>query len=111
MTSEMLLGHWLLVNPRLPRWALQRLALAAGAGLALDLAVVAALGAFGAGDSVMIGALVALASMTALLVAAAWFSLKEQGCSGAMAATGLFCLGVLTTYGVVVFDRLLVAGL
>jgi hypothetical protein len=111
MTSEMLLGHWFLVDPRLPRRALQRLDLAAGAGLILDLVVVAGLGAFGTGDAVMIGALVALAMMTALLVAAVWFSLKEQGYSGVMAATGLSYLGVLTTFGVVVVGRLLVAGL
>lgn len=111
MTSEMLLGHWFLVDPRLPRWALQRLAIAAGAGLMLDVVVVAALGAFGTGDTVMISAMVALATLTALLVAAVWFSLKEPGYSGVMAATGLSYLGVLTTFGVVVVGRLLVAGL
>jgi hypothetical protein len=111
MTSEMLLGHWFLVDPQLPRWALQRLALAAGVGLLLDLAVIAGLGAFGAGDGVMIAALAALAIMTGLLVAAVWFSLKEPTYSGVMAATGLSYLGVLTTFGVVVVGRLLVSGL
>ena len=33
ITAEMMLGHWYLVDPRLPRWALQRLDLVAGAGL------------------------------------------------------------------------------
>ena len=111
MTSEMLLGHWFLVDPQLPRWALQRLDLATGVGLGADVAVVAALGAFGAGDGVMIGALVALSVMSALLVAAVWFSLKEPAYSGVMAATGLSYLGVLTSFGVVVVGRLLVAGL
>jgi hypothetical protein len=111
MTSEMLLGHWFLVDPQLPRWALQRLDVAAGAGLVSDVAVVAALGAFGSGDGVMIGALVALAVMTALLIAAVWFSLREPTYSGVMAATGLSYLGVLTAFGVVVVGRLLVAGL
>ena len=111
MTSEMLLGHWFLVDPQLPRWALQRLDLAAGVGLGLDLIVVAALGAFGGGDVVMIGAMVALVVMTGLLVAAVWFSLKEPGYSGVMAATGLSYLGVLTTFGVVVVGRLLLTGL
>ncbi len=111
MTSEMLLGHWFLVDPQLPRWALQRLALATGVGLGADVAVVAALGAFGAGDGVMIGAFVALSVMSALLVAAVWFSLKEPAYSGVMAATGLSYLGVLTSFGVIVVGRLLVAGL
>lgn len=111
MTSEMLLGHWFLVDPQLPRWALQRLDLATGVGLGADIAVIAALGAFGTGDAVMIGAFAALAIMSGLLVAAVWFSLKEPAYSGVMAATGLSYLGVLTSFGVVVVGRLLVAGL
>lgn len=111
MTSEMLLGHWFLVDPQLPRWALQRLGVVAGIGLVAEVVVVVALGAFGSSDTVMIAALAALAAMTALLVAAVWFSLKETGYSGVMAATGLSYLGVLTTFGVVVVGRLLVEGL
>lgn len=111
MTSEMLLGHWFLVDPQLPRWALQRLDLATGVGLGADIAVIAALGAFGTGDVVMIGAFAALAVMSGLLIAAVWFSLQEPAYSGVMAATGLSYLGVLTSFGVVVVGRLLVAGL
>ena len=73
--------------------------------------MVATLGAFGSADGVMIGALIALAFMTALLIAAVWFSLREPTYSGVMAATGLSYLGVLTAFGVVVVGRLLVAGL
>lgn len=111
MTSEMLLGHWFLVDPRLPRVALRRLDIAAGAGVVLDLAVIGALGAFGSGDSVMMAALAALALMSLLLVVGVWFSLKEPAYSGVMAATGLSYLGVLTSFGVVVVGRLLIAGL
>jgi hypothetical protein len=111
MTSEMVLGHWFLVDPQLPRWALQRLDLATAAGLTADVVVLGALGAFGTGDSVMIGAFAALAIMSALLVAAVWFSLQEPAYSGVMAATGLSYLGVLTAFGVVVVGRLLIAGL
>ncbi len=111
ITSEMLLGHWFLVDPQLPRWALQRLDLVAGGGLLADIVVIGALGAFGAGDAVMLGALAALVLMTALLVAAVWFSLREPAYSGVMAATGLSYLGVLTAFGVIVVGRLLIAGL
>lgn len=112
MTSEMMLGHWFLVDPKLPRWALQRLDLAAAIGLVLDVGVVATLGAFGSGrDGALIAAMVALTLMTGLLTAAVWFSLREPGYSGVMAATGLSYLGVLTTFGVVVVGRMLVAGL
>ena len=111
ITAEMMLGHWFLVDPRLPRWALQRLALIAGLGLVTDVIVLTALGAFGAGDAVMIAAMVALSAMTALLIAGVWFSLRETGYSGVMAATGLSYLGVLTAFGAAVAGRMLVAGL
>lgn len=110
-TSVMLLGHWFLVDPRLPRRALQRLDLATAIGLVGEVVVIAVLGAFGSGDTVMIAALVALTVLTGLLTAAVWFSLKEPAYSGVMAATGLSYLGVLTAFGVVVVGRLLVAGL
>ena len=90
---------------------MQRLDLIAAIGFGADVVVVAALGAFGADDGVMIAAMVALAAMTALLVAAIWFSLRETGYSGVMAATGLSYLGVLTALGTAVAGRLLVAGL
>lgn len=110
MTAEMLLGHWFLVDPRLPRRALQRLDLVAGAGLVADVAMAAGYGAFGADDGVLLAAMVGLVAMTALLITAVWFSLRERGYSGVMAATGLSYLGVLTTFGVVVIGRLLIAG-
>jgi hypothetical protein len=110
MTSEMALGHWFLVDPRLPRSALQCLDLAAATGVVLDLIVITALGAFGAGDVVMIGAFAALVVLSALLVAAVWFSLREPAYSGVMAATGLSYLGVMTSFGVVVVGRMLIAG-
>jgi hypothetical protein len=111
MTSEMMLGHWFLVDPKLPRWALQRLAVTAAVALLIDVAVVAALGAFGAGDGVLIAAFVALAVLTALLAVGVWFSLQEPAYSGVMAATGLSYLGLLTAFGVVVVGRLLIEGL
>jgi hypothetical protein len=111
MTAEMMLGHWFLVDPQLPRWALQRLDLIAGAGLVADVIVLVALGAFAADDGVMVAAMLALSVMTALLVAAVWFSLRETGYSGVMAATGLSYLGVLTALGAAVVGRLLLEGM
>ncbi len=111
MTSEMMLGHWFLIDPRLPRWALRRLTLIAGGGLAADVIVLAVRGAFAAGDGAWVAAMVVLVAMTGVLVAAVWFALREPGYAGVMAATGLSYLGVLTTFGVVVVGRLLVAGL
>jgi hypothetical protein len=112
ITGEMMLGHWFLVDPRLPRWALRRLALAGAAGVALDAAAVAALGAFPwAGTDLVAGlGYVLLAVTTVVLMAAVYAALGERGYSGVMAATGLSYLATLTGIGAVVVGRLLVDG-
>ncbi len=109
ITAEMLLGHWYLVDPRLPRWALQRLDVAALAGLVLDVSVLVARGALDwTGDDAVIGwAFIAMAVMTLLLIVGVWFSLREPSYTGVMAATGLSYLGVLTAIGTVVMGRVL----
>lgn len=109
ITAEMLLGHWYLVDPRLPRWALRRLDIAALAGLVLDAGVLVARGVLDwQGDDVFIGwAFVAMTIMTLLLIAGVWFSLREPSYTGVMAATGLSYLGVLTAIGSVVMGRVL----
>ena len=111
ITSEMSLGHWYLVDPTLPRWALQRLTIVGGVGLVTDVAYFALEGVFAFGDeTVLAWSYVALAAMTALLVAGVWFSLKEPSYTGVMAATGLSYLGTLTAVGVLVVGRLVVWG-
>ncbi len=111
ISTEMLLGHWYLVDPRLPRWALHRLDEAAATGLALDVAALVVLGVltWPAGDDVIGWAFVALAAMSALLIVAVWFALREPRYSGVMAATGLSYLAVLTVFGASVTGRILVA--
>lgn len=112
ITAEMMLGHWFLVDPRLPRWSLRRLDAAAGAGMVVDVAVLAVLGAvpWVSGDApVGIGYLV-LAATTVALAAAVWAALGEEGYPAVMAATGLSYLAVLTAIGTVVLGRLLAAG-
>ena len=44
VTDEMLLGHWYLVDPRLPRWALRTLAVVGLAAVAIDGALLLARG-------------------------------------------------------------------
>lgn len=108
--SEMLLGHWYLVDPQLPRWALQRLALAGGIGLVADTAwVVFAADSFMA-DSLLAYSFIALAAMTTLLILGVWFSLKEPNYTAVMAATGLSYLAVLTALGSSVVGRIIVTG-
>lgn len=109
VTAEMLLGHWYLVDPKLPRWALQRLIIGAGAALVADALYLMAEGAlnWGAGDEVLGWAFLMLALVSGLLVTGVSFALREPFYSGVMAATGLSYLAVLTAFGVVVVGRLL----
>jgi len=111
VTTEMMLGHWFLVDPQLPRWSLNRLAVIGGAGLVLDVAFLATQGMFGgAGDDPILGwAYLALTVMTALLLLGVIFSLREPSYTGVMAATGLSYLAVLTAFGVAVVGRMLAA--
>lgn len=112
VTSEMLLGHWYLVDPRLPRWALKALTAAAAAGVVAEALVVVfrVVGEGSAADPVFGWAYVALAVMTALLIAGVWRSLDEPRYTGVMAATGLGYLAVLTSLGVLVVGRIVAYG-
>ncbi len=111
ITSEMILGHWYLVDPTLPRWALQRLTIVGGVGLVAEAVYFVSVGALAfSDDAVLVWSYVALAAMTSLLVLGVWFSLREPSYTGVMAATGLSYLGTLTAVGVLVVGRLIVWG-
>lgn len=113
VTDEMLLGHWYLVDPRLPRGPLRRLAVAAMAGIVADTVILAAtVGLPWSPAETGVGwAFVVLSVLSALLVLAVFFALKEPAYSGVMAATGLSYLAVLTVIGAGVAGRSLVAGI
>lgn len=112
VTGEMMLGHWYLVDPTLPRRALRRLAGAGLAGAVADFVTVAVLGAIPwTGGDVVVGlGYIALAAVGALLMIGVWFALGEPGYAGVMAATGLSYLAVLTALGSAVVGRLLIEG-
>jgi len=109
ITAEMMLGHWYLIDPRLPRWALQALVLGAGVALVADVVYLTAEGAlrWASGDEVLGWAFLGLSVMTALLIAGVSLSLREPFYTGVMAATGLSYLAVVTSFGVVVVGRIL----
>jgi len=109
VTTEMLLGHWFLVDPRLPRRPLRVLDAVGAVGLLLDVLVAAAYGAFGS-DPTFVAAYAALVVFTGVLLVGVWFSLREPAYSGVMAATGLSYLAVLTSLGVVALGRVLLSG-
>jgi hypothetical protein len=103
ITSEMLLGHWYLVDPKLPRWPLRRLAIVGVVGISIDAIVIRLVGReAGPVPSVL---LIGLAITTVLLMVAVWFSLKGRSYTGVMAATGLSYLATLTALGAVVLGR------
>ena len=108
ITATMLLGHWFLVDPTLPRWALRRLDVLAGTGLVLSLVAGWLSGAVPYDGGVLGWTLAGLALLGVALVVGTWFALGETGYSGVMAATGLSYLGVVTVAGVVFLNRLMV---
>ena len=65
------------------------------------------LGGLGAGEGALRWAFLGLAGMGILMMVGVWFSLKEKGYEGVMAATGLSYLAVLTTLGSVAMGRFL----
>ena len=112
VTAEMLLGHWYLVDPRLPRQALFRLDLVAMVGLVAEVAVLGSLGVFGwaSGDAILGITFIVMAVASALLLVAVWFSLREPAYPAVMAATGLSYLAMLTAVGTSVVGRIVLEG-
>lgn len=110
VTSGMLLGHWYLVDPRIPRRPLQGLAAAAAGGIVLD-AVVVLVPVIPLTES-GVPALVSpvLAAVSCVLLIAVWFSLRYPSYSGVMAATGLGYLAILTCLGSITTARLVAEG-
>lgn len=108
VTGEMVLGHWYLVDPRLPRSALRHLAIAGITGLVAEALFQVSLDiGFGGGA---IGFWVLLVTSIVLMVAVIG-ALRYPAYSGVMAATGLSYLALLTTLGAVFVGRAIAAGL
>lgn len=110
VTTEMMLGHWFLIDPRLPRWALHRLVMVGVAGIVGDAAFIVADAGVDFADAVIPLAFATLAAATLALMVFVWFALREPGYSGVMAATGLSYLATLTVVGAVVAGRAYLEG-
>lgn len=108
VSGEMLLGHWYLVDPRLPRKALRNLAVVGITGLITEAVLQIGLGVGLAGAA--LGFWVLLIT-SVVLMAAVIAALRYPAYSGVMAATGLSYLALLTTLGAVFVGRAVVAGL
>ena len=107
VTSEMMLGHWYLVDPRMPRWPLKGLAAVGVFSLVADTVVLAVAGLPSGGATAAYWVLMAT---SVVLLAGVIGSLRYPAYAGVMAATGLSYLAVLTTLGGVFLGRVLVAG-
>jgi hypothetical protein len=113
VTVGMLLGHWYLVDPRLPRAPVKVLDVAVGVALVSD-AVLLSLSpgvwsALSDPDAwqLLVWFWVALVVTTGVLVVAVWFAVREPAYPAMMAATGLLYLAVITAVGVDVIPRAL----
>lgn len=106
--GEMLLGHWYLVDPRLPRWALRSLALAGIIGLVAEGALWWSTGLLPGGG--VTAAFWTLHLTSVLLMAGVLGALRYPAYSGVMAATGLSYLAVLTALGTAFLGRALASG-
>lgn len=111
VTGEMMLGHWYLVDPRLPRRALRTLGAVGAAAAIFDGVVLVVMGAipWDAADAVAGVGFLALSVTTVGLMVAVWLAIGETGYAGVMAATGLSYLAVLTAVGGAVLGRSLIA--
>lgn len=108
VTGEMLLGHWYLIDPRLPRAWLRALAVAGIVGLCAEAGLQVALGIGFSGGAV--GFWILLVTSVVLMIAVI-AALRYPAYSGVMAATGLSYLALLTTLGAVFVGRAFAAGL
>lgn len=118
LSDAMLLGHWYLVQPGLPRRLLNELVRMVGVILPLEVAVMLApTGMFsalnGTVDDGWNGTLawfwVASAVTTGALVVVTRAALKERSYSAVMAATGLLYLAILTGFGTDLVARAILA--
>jgi hypothetical protein len=110
VTAEMLLGHWYLVSPQMPRWALHKLAVIGAIGIVVDTGLLVGLGATVGVSAAPVVVFGVLAGMSLLLLVGVWFSLKQPSYPGVMAATGLSYLAVLTSLGATALGRTLLDG-
>jgi hypothetical protein len=118
VSDAMLLGHWYLVQPGLPRDAIRELVMWTGAIWPLEVAaflwptgmVQVFNGVVDDGYDGILGWMWAVCAATTIgLVVMTWYALKERSYSAVMAATGLLYLAILTAFGVDLVARAVLA--
>lgn len=118
VTDAMLLGHWYLTQPGLPRQPIKELVRWSAYVWPAEIVVMVLppgmVGILGGGRGDGYGGLlgwmwVVSAITTALLLAVTWLALRERFYSAVMAATGLLYLAILTAAGTDLVARALLA--
>ena len=118
LTDAMLLGHWYLTQPGLPREPIRELVRWAAPiwvleviGMLWPVGMVSVLtGSISDGYGGILAWMWAIsAASTGVLVLVTWLALKERSYSAVMAATGLLYLAILTGFGTDVLARALLA--
>jgi hypothetical protein len=115
-TDAMLLGHWYLVQPGLPRQPLREMVRLAALSWAFDVALLLVPtgmievlnGRIDDGYGGLLGVTWVLSALTTVvLLGVAWKALAEPFYSAVMATTGLLYLAILTAFGTDVLARAL----
>ncbi len=114
ITDAMMLGHWYLIDPKLPKRAINRLNIIAAGTLG---AYVVAVGLFSlwlgtglaGGNEIFVGAWLALAVFLAVLLFLVRGALKVKGYASVMSATGLYYVATMLAFGSVVLGQYLSA--
>lgn len=108
VSDAMLLGHWYLTQPGLPRQPIKDLVKLCAAVWPLEVAVFlwptgmvqVVTGAVDDGWDGLLGVIWVVSALTTIvLVGVTWLALRERSYSAVMAATGLLYLAILTAFG------------
>lgn len=114
VTDEMALGHWYLIDPKLPKTAIERLnRISLGSLAAMVLVVIVPpSGIFSSLESSRLTVLawVALCAFSALLLVLVGRALREPGYASVMSATGLSYVATMVAVGAVVVAWMAVEG-
>ena len=118
VSDAMLLGHWYLTQPGLPREPIKELVRCAGVVWPVEVLVfllppgmVGVLaGTHGDGYGGLLGWMWAVCAVTTgVLLGVTWLALRERFYSAVMAATGLLYLAILTAFGTDLVARAILA--